>query len=87
MIAYLGIKVVIVNFIVFKRDTPPPQATAQWKILAILALTKSRFYTNFGPKKVDFLNFGAIFGEFSNIGAKFFMRQKVGILPTVRYRL
>ena len=28
-------------------------------------ITKSRFYTNFGPKRVDFFNFGtAIFGDF-----------------------
>ena len=29
-------------------------------------MTKFRFNTNFGPKKVDFFYFGAIFGEFSN---------------------
>ena len=33
-------------------------------------ITKSRFYTNFGHKKVPFLNFAAIFGEFSNVGAR-----------------
>ena len=28
-------------------------------------ITNSRFYTNFGPKKVVFFNFGAMFSEFS----------------------
>ena len=32
------------------------------------------------PQKVDFLNFGAIFGEF-------FMSQKVGILSTAQWQI
>ena len=36
-------------------------------------ITKSRFYSNLGPKKLIFWNFGAIFSHFSNFGAKFFI--------------
>ena len=59
-----------------------------WEILAIFGSLQNPdfIHTNFGwAQKVDF---GAIFGEFSNFGAKkyvggLFMSLKVGILPTV----
>ena len=36
-------------------------------------ITKSRFCSNLGPKKLIFCNFGAIFSHFSDFGAKFFI--------------
>ena len=39
-------------------------------------ITKSRFYTNFGPKKVVFFYFGAIFGVFSTFCANVFTQFK-----------
>ena len=36
--------------------------SSQWEILAFFgSLQNPDFYTNFGPKKVDFMNFGAQF--------------------------
>ena len=41
------------------------------KYWQLLAHNKSRFYSNLGPKKLIFCNFGAVFSHFSDFGAKF----------------